>query len=964
MIRFHRIVTSALVLLFSSVASAETDDATQIEFFERKIRPVLVEKCYPCHSGTPDKVEGKLWLDSKAGWTKGGQSGPSIVPGNPEASLLLHAIRGTEKDLSMPPDEKLPEAVIADFERWIREGAVDPRRVEEGQNLASRSQSLTEREKWVYSKPVKPEPPSVKNHSWTRNPIDQFILAKLEAASLTPSNAASAEQLVRRLHFDLTGLPPTPSEVDAFVQAFAENPQGAVEALVDDLLARPSYGEKWGRFWLDCVRYADSLDARAANGGDIVDAWRYRDWVVNAFNSDLPYNEFIRQQIAGDILAQQLHQQQKQWNPELLVATGVYAIGNWGNGDSDKKKVHTDIVDDQIDVTSRVFLGLTLSCARCHDHKFDPLTTADYYSLAGFFFSSRILEKFADPTAGESLMRIDLLSPEEQERRNQLQAQIADIDRQLNQKLIPLTRRIDNVAGLPGLVSWAPDESDQPSLVINSGEAPQMFATVNLPGRAICIHPSPQIPATIVWKSPVAGEVEIVAQLEDIDPSCGDGISWTLSHADRALARGEIGNGSPPMQIVSSCNVEAGQLIRLAVFPQQNHFCDSTRVELTVEHLESGRIWNLTQSLLTSVSPIPTEESPFVVCSGDGILLPGESTDHTELKARIDELKAQLPQEIKCQGLLDGGIPGTAYEGFHDAPIHVRGSYNRLAAVQPRGFPAVFNEQIPEFQGSGRLALADWIASADNPLTARVIVNRLWQHHFGRGIVATPNNFGKLGTPPTHPELLDWLAVTLVEKGWSLKSIHRLICTSATYQQSSLSSPKTLKLDPDNQLFSRQQRRKLTAEELRDATLAVTGELDLTRGGPAVTQIDVPRRTLYLKTVRSDRTSYQLLFDGADPTSIVEQRNESLVAPQALWLLNHPFILARAEKLAENVLKSSGESREDRLRSLNQLLFSRKSNSDLLSPVSKFLSEQDDSIPAWQTVCHVLLCSNEFLFID
>ncbi len=959
--RIILLLVAVISWIGSGSSNASAADPAQIEFFEQKIRPVLVEKCYSCHSGSPEEVEAKLWLDSRAGLLRGGKSGPVVVAGKPDQSLLLDALRGTEKNLAMPPDEKLAATVIADFETWIRNGAVDPREGNSAGDVHSPLGNFTERDKWTYSKPVKPSLPNVQDQAWVRQPVDSFILTRLEAASLSPAVPATPEQLVRRLHFDLNGLPPTPEEVKAFVQESAVDQQRAVEKLVNDLLRRPAYGEKWGRAWLDCVRYADSLDARSGSRpGDILDAWRYRDWVVNALNRDMPYGEFVRAQIAGDLLARQ----QSDWNPDLVVATGVYAIGNWGNGDSDKKKVHTDIVDDQIDVTTRAFLGITLACARCHDHKFDPLSTADYYAMAGFFFSSRIIEKFNAPTAGESLMRIDLLSPAEQKKRQEIQSQIAELEQALQQKMTPLVRRINDVAGRSELVSWVPEKQPHPSLTINRGESVQQFSTLTMPGKSICFHPSPTEPITAVWISPVAGDVELTAVLHDIDGSCGDGIAWSVEAGERILEKGDLANGSPVKQVSLKTTVEAGEIVRLVISPRSSYVCDSTRAEMTVTHMASGQSWNLTEAMLPADAVPNNEKAAFLICSGNAPRLNGDPVERERLLADVAKLKKQLPEEVRCQGLQDGGIPGTPYEGFHDAPIHVRGNYNRLATEQPRGFPAVFQTPTPKIEGSGRLALADWVASSENPLTARVMMNRLWQHHFGRGIVATANNFGRFGTPPTHPELLDWLAVTFIERNGSLKEMHRLICTSAAYQQSSQPSAETLASDPDNLLFSRQTRRKLTAEELRDSMFFVTGELDPTVGGMPVDGVASPRRTLYLKTVRSDRTSYQLLFDGADPNSIVEQRNESLVAPQALWLLNQPVTLQRAERLLERVKATPGMQVEARLHQLMQLLFGRQADAQELEIFQASFASEGNTDRSWLTVCHLLLCSNEMMFVD
>lgn len=962
--RFAGVLLLSLLASLFCVSPVFADDSEgdseKAAFFETKIRPVLVEYCYPCHSGREGDVQGKLWLDSKPGWEKGGESGPAIRPGKVEESLLIHAIRRSDKDVAMPPDEELPASVVQDFVTWIQQGAFDPRvdaKVTTSQQVQKRE--LTDRERWVYTTPVKPVVPTVKNSDWPQNAIDYFILAKLEAAQLTPSPKATPHHLVRRLYFDLTGLPPSPEEVSVFVQAAKVDYQKATADLVDDLLSRPAYGEKWGRYWLDCVRYADSLDARSnGNPGDILDAWRYRDWVVKSLNQDLPYNDFIRHQIAGDLIAK------KEWNPDLVVATGMYAIGNWGNGDSDKKKVYTDIVDDQIDVTGRAFLGLTLSCARCHDHKFDPISTADYYALSGFFFSSHIIDQFSHPTAGEKLMRIPLLSPEELQHREQVQAKLKEIEDQLSKGLKPLHQRKANVDGKPDLVSWNRPESGNPSVTVNRSSDSVSFSTITLPGKAACVHPGPSEVVTIVWKSPVRGEVQVEAFLSDADGNCGDGVQCSILSLDQTYADHTLANAAKNAELKATVAVEPNQLVRLRVSPRAEYTCDSTQVELKIRHQTSGQEWSLTDALLDDARAQQIEKGSFVVCAGDSSFLNQDDTKLVGLLAQQKDLKAQLTDFDQCQGLQDGGVPGSEYEGFHDAAIHVRGNYRRLAAIQPRGVPEVFNAKVAPFEGSGRLALADWIASPTHPLTARVQVNRLWQHHFGRGIVATPNNFGMLGTPPTHPELLDWLSTTLVENGWSLKKMHRLICLSATYQQSSFADDAVVQGDADNTLFSRQTRRKLTAEELRDSLLKSTAQLDDTLGGMSTRELTSGRRTLYLRTVRSDRTTYQLLFDGADPTSIVEQRIDSIVAPQALWLLNDPFVLKLAGELNQRFTTESHSSVDRKLEQISLQLFGRSPTEREVEVISGYVARNGNSQASWTKVCHSLICSNEFMFID
>ncbi|WP_437193767.1 PSD1 and planctomycete cytochrome C domain-containing protein [Planctomicrobium sp. SH527] len=955
----RRLVFSLVALIWCAGPSS-ADDSEKAAFFETKIRPVLVEYCYPCHSGDAGDVQGKLWLDSKPGWEKGGESGPAIRPGNVEESLLIHAIRRSDKDVAMPPDQELPASVVQDFVTWIQQGAFDPRldaKIVTKSHVEQRE--LTDRERWVFSSPAKPAVPTVKNADWPQNSIDYFILSKLEAAQLTPASKASPEHLVRRLHFDLTGLPPSPDEVKAFVLAAKVDYQKATSALIDDLLSRPTYGEKWGRYWLDCVRYADSLDARS-NGkpGDILDAWRYRDWVVKALNQDLPYNQFVRHQIAGDLLAKQ------EWNPDLVVATGMYAIGNWGNGDSDKKKVYTDIVDDQIDVTGRAFLGLTLSCARCHDHKFDPISTADYYALSGFFFSSHIIDQFSHPTAGEKLMRIPLLSPEELLQRDQIQTKLKDVEQQLSNGLKPLHRRKDNVAGKPDLVAWDRPENGNPSVTVNRSSESVSFSTITLPGKSACVHPGPSEVVTVVWRSPVAGDVQVDAFLSDADGNCGDGVQCTLLSLDQTYADHTLVNAAKKAEMKVTIAVEPAQLIRLRIAPRAEYTCDSTQVELKVRHAASGQEWRLTGALLDDAQAQQVDKGSFIVCAGDAPLLNQDDAKQAVLLAQQKELKAQLTEFDQCQGLQDGGVPGSEYEGFHDAAIHVRGNYRRLAAVQRRGVPEVFKSEIPPLEGSGRLALADWIASPTHPLTARVQVNRLWQHHFGRGIVATPNNFGVLGTPPSHPELLDWLSTTFVEKGWSLKEMHRMICMSAAYQQSSFSDDEGFQGDVDNNLFSRQTRRKLTAEELRDSLLLSTSQLDRTVGGMSTSDLASGRRTLYLRTIRSDRTTYQLLFDGADPTSIVEQRIDSIVAPQALWLLNDPFVLKQASELSKRFSAVDSSSIVQKLERFYLQLYGRTPTEGEMEAISNYITRNGDSQASWTKICHSLICSNEFMFID
>lgn len=945
----HRSLLSfALAGLCLAVESARTD-AADTEFFEKNIRPLLADKCYSCHSAEKGKMKGGLALDTRVGWQTGGDTGPAIQPGKPNESLLMQAVRYQDPDLQMPPKDKggrLTDAEIAALEQWIRDGAPDPRepQVKIGGMTADEAKKW-----WAFQPVVSPKPPA------DGNPIDAFIDAGLAGQKLTAAPLADARALIRRMTFDLTGLPPTPEEVSAFERAVAHDRTAAVSALTDRLLSSPHYGEQWGRHWLDVVRYADSLDARGYDkDGDILDAWRYRDWVVNAFNRDLPYNQFITQQIAGDLLAAA----PGKFDPQLVVATGLYAIGNWGNGDADKEKVHTDIVDDQIDVTGRAFLGLTLSCARCHDHKFDPITVRDYYGMAGFFFSSRILAKFQSKGEGEKLMRIALLSPEEKARRDEAQKRLKEIDAELAAGLQPLTVVKRDIFEKPGLNAWSPKSADLPSLVINTRQDEVSFLTIKLPARTIALHPAQAMPISAVWRSPLAGKVDVTVKLRDADGNCGNGVEWELRRGGEKIAGGNIDNGAGTEFTAEKVEITKGSLLQVVIRPRgSDHICDSTQTDFVIRG-EDGTVWDLRDTLVSGAEQ--GHDNLWWVCAGEGAQLGVAS----EVKALLDNERAKLSEIVAraefAQGMQDGGIPATAWEGFHDAKIHQRGRYDRLGETVPRSFPALLVREQPAIKdGSGRRELASWIANTENPLTARVMVNRIWQHHFGEGLVRTENNFGKLGLRPTHPELLDWLAAEFVKSGWSIKAMHRLIVSSAAYQRAS--GPGAVS-DPDNQYLSHQNRRRLTAEELRDAMLSVTGELDQATGGKSNPDIKNLRRTLYLTSIRSDRSDYKALFDGADSTGIVEQRTESTVAPQALWLMNHPFVLDRAKALSIRISQRPGDV-GSRLNWLSQSLLQR-APTELESKLAAKVVANPEQAEAWESFCQALLCTNEFIYVD
>jgi hypothetical protein len=1107
--------------------------AEDFEFFEKHIRPVLVENCYKCHSAESEKLKGGLRLDTSEGLLKGGDSGPAIIPGDPGNSLLIKAVLYTDKDLQMPPkDKKLADTQIADLTTWVKQGAPDPRVSTNQTSLPAASKPAYDyaaaRKLWAYRAPDDPAVPVITNNNWAKSPIDHFILSKLAEKQLSPAPLADKRTLIRRATFDLAGLPPTPAEIDAFLQ---DTSRDAFKRVVERLLASPHYGEHWARHWLDVVRYTDSNDARSLGSeADTGDAWRYRDWVVGAFNRDLPYDQFIRQQIAGDLLQPK---EPDQIDTDAIIATGMYAIGNWGNGDADKDKILTDIADDQVDVTGRAFLGLTLACARCHDHKFDPIPTADYYSLAGIFFSSHILPKLMPKGQGENLLRIPLISQGEAERRKQRELRMAELEKQIAsmtdarlasfaQKVLPqaadylmaaaayknrpveqsnlnaadyalketdsskinpellelwvnylglgdlklLSKTVPNLLDKPGLHAWRnASNADTPSAVLNTTDSEAAFLSIRMPPHTLAIHPSPKAGVAIGWKSPITGTVQIKGKVADADPSCGDGIEWTLSlnagSGTQPLASGAIPNGGAQpfaegkgADKLASVSVKAGEMIQFAVLPKAEYTCDTTLVELEIaEPNGQKRNWNVVKEILPDFDKGTNPhadgfgnqsvwhfydldgQSPVgEIAAGSALskwfaamnqkaakaevdtaarevqtaLLAANATNSSisklfkdltdihgsfwsatrdaseffpkEARESLAKLKSELatlkqnppPPIMMAEGLQEGGVPESPHAGVHDVKIHHRGRYDRLGETVPRRFPRILagDAQKPVTEGSGRVQLADWIASPVNPLTARVMVNRIWQNHFGEGIVRTPNNFGKLGTPPTHPELLDYLAHRFVESGWSIKAMHRTIMLSAAYQQSSTPNPVTLKADPDNLLFGRMNRRRLESEAIRDSLLSVSGQLDPALGGPSIRDLNINRRTLYVMTVRSDRTTYQFLFDAADPNAIVEKRIDSTVAPQSLFLMNHPFVLAQTKALAQRVMKESPDTDRRKIEWLYPLLYGRapvapeiQIGLDALARYRK-TGDAQSAQSAWEQYCQVLLCANEFVYAD
>ena len=1004
------------------------------EFFEKSVRPLLEERCLRCHG--EDRPKASLRLDSRAGVLAGGKHGPAAIEKRPDESLLVQAVR-REGARKMPPSQPLAPEEVAALTRWVELGMpwpdAKPEHVGEkgemgeksgtasagsGEMLVERDFTAAERAFWSFQPIADPVPPPVVDVAWPTSDLDRFVLAELEARGLSPAPRADRRTLIRRATFDLTGLPPTPEEVAAFE---ADRSTDSFGRVIDRLLASPRYAERWARHWLDVVRYADSFDARSlvpgAERADAAEAWRYRDWVVDAFARDLPFSDFVQDQIAGDLRAGDA----VAFDARRIIATGALAIGNWGGGDSDKRKMLTDIADDQVDLVGRAFLGLTIGCARCHDHKFDPITNADYYGLAGVFFSTHILPDVGSPTEGSPVLRIPLASPSELAER----ARRAAREQELAGRVLaavggwPLAKVARDVAGNADLVARFGD-GDTPSLLVNHGDATTPLGTLTLPPHAVSLHPSPQAGVAVAFDAKGLLAASVRGRVADGDAHCGDGVEWTLERAGAGasvlLAKGAIDNGGA-MALADSENGSAlekivlapGDELRFTILPRGGYECDTTVVELTVDELLAEtpacvppRTWDLAADLLADVAG-GGPSNPVVARNGARWRFLDRRTggaSPAQLAALAAYAKAELEKEagrvapevvvaleefaalrasaplplIYANGAQEGGVPNSEHAGVHDVAIHGRGRYDRLGATVPRRFPRILagDVQPPVGEGSGRRALAEWLADPTNPLPPRVWVNRLWQHHFGAGVVWTPGNFGRLGEPPSHPALLDWLARRFLEAGGSTKALHRLILASSTWQQASTPAPATLAADPENRWLGRMPRARLDAEELRDALLAASGELDATSGGPATRDPLTKRRTLYVMTVRSDRAGWRVLFDGADPTAIVDVRTQSTVAPQALWLMNDEFVLARAAALAERV-RREGADDAARIARLFEWVFTRAPDAREREIAGGLLARaraaanvtgERVEVDAWEELAHVLLCSNEFFFVD
>jgi hypothetical protein len=942
----------------------------QLEFFEQQVRPLLVKRCYECHSADAGTAEGGLRLDSRDGWETGGDSGAAIEAGNVAGSLLITAIR--YEGLEMPPDGRLPAEEVAILERWVEMGAPDPRTA--AAMDATRPQSIDfdeARQFWSFQPPRRHDVPQIARHDWPQSDIDRFVLARIEEVGLAPTDDADPRTWLRRVTFDLTGLPPTPEEL----KSFQHNPsEEARHRVVDRLLASSAFGEHWGRHWLDVARYADT------NGGDFnatfKSAWRYRDYVIAALNADKPFDQFVREQLAGDLLEWESDEERA----EHLVATGFLMVGCKMLSERDKEKFRMDVVDEQIDTVGRAFLGLTLGCARCHDHKFDPLPTADYYALAGIFQSTESFrgesQKYVStwkevelPVPAEVKAALD----EYQQQTSRLQASIAGLEAEQKSLSDRLTALNPQEGGI------IVDDS-QAKLVGNwkkSTYSPRYF------GEGY-IHNDKQglgeKSATFTPTLPHAGEYEV-----------------------RFAFAGSGGRATNVPVVVRHATGEE----RLTVDQTKPAPIDQLWLSLGKFTFEKGRAGSVTVETSDTNGYVLADAMQFLPTDPPAETEPtaGEKAAMARLREQIADVGAQLDAAQlhlkEHQAAEPPPIPTCMavreMETIADAAIRIRGEVHREGEIIPRGFLTVLAEdqrpQLKDTSQSGRLELADWVASADNPLTARVIVNRVWQHLFGRGIVPTVDNFGHLGQMPTHPELLDTLAVEFVDDGWSLKRLIRRLVLSRTYGLSSLppesagddesQAATSEHPDPADELLTHARRRRLPAESIRDAMLAVSGQLDRQAGGSPVEPLaylaigtsgsksadlkidENRRRSIYLPMVRNDLPEMLRLFDIADPELVTGRRPVTNVPAQALYLMNSPFVATAASETAARIMDSTTDDRQ-RLDRAYVLLLSREPTETERERALHFLTaDGEQSTPqTWSQFVHILLASTEFRMLD
>ncbi|MEI7460548.1 MAG: PSD1 and planctomycete cytochrome C domain-containing protein [Pirellula sp.] len=897
-----------------------------VEFFEKNVRPLLAKHCYECHSG--EERNGGLRLDFRETTQKGGDSGSPLAPGNPDASLLIKAVRYNNQDLQMPPKGPLAASEVAILEEWIASGAHDPRTMTntEGQPMASPKGMSIEsgRQFWSLLPIANPKPPSNKTSEWAKTPIDQFILDRLERENLQPAPTADRASLIRRVTLDLTGIPPTADEIEAFTTC--ESPNAYAE-LIDRLLASPQYGVHWGRHWLDVARYADSngLDENIAFGN----AWRYRDYVIQCFNADKPIDQFFVENIAGDLVPDS--------SLESITGTGFLVLGAKVLAEPDREKLVMDTIDEQLDTIGKAFMGMTMGCARCHDHKFDPIKQVDYYALAAIFKSTKT---FGDTNFGaiKHWHEISFADQVERESLKKVNAEIAK-----------------HQAALSAFKSSA---FNKLRTQVRGQAADYLVAATK-------IAPDMTLQDVAAIAEPMGLHPRVLFQ-------CRRQLSFQTEHP-LFLKWHELLKANDASQM--------GEYYRDLFQRTEAAFADAKKKDPATKKLDDPELEMARAELYNLTGFLAIPPKPEFAFDEETL----KEIGRLATEARLAESFA--PDESAVMGVNDGQV-------LTGLPIHIRGSHRNLGDVVPRDFPEVMRppheSPILSRKQSGRLEFARWLTSPNHPLTARVFVNRVWRWHFGKGLVETTENFGALGDRPSHPELLDYLARSFVESGWSMKELHRLILRSSTFQMSvhNEASETASMVDPENRLLWRFHPQRMTAEQIRDSILLVCGQLDLRMDGKSVplrnrqfvfdhtsidnTRYDSLRRAAFLPVIRNNVYTWFEQFDFPDPTMPTGSRNTTTVAPQALLLMNSELVINAAKRLTSQVC-SSVSSPKERIELLYREVYGRKASAPESeraiafiasgSTIGESLSDGGAVQENWFLLSQSLLLSNEFVFI-
>jgi len=926
-----------VLLCLAGRARGDDGASARADFFESKVRPILVERCYACHSSQAESVKGSLVLDSAEGLRKGGDTGPALVPGKPDESLLIQAVGYDDDAVQMPPKRKLPDAEIAVLRQWVATGATFPAPTAAGAAPAKATAGIDfeqARKHWSYQPVRRHGAPAVSNRSWSASPIDPFVLAKLEAAGLSPSPEADRRTLLRRVSYDLIGVPPTLDEIEAFE---ADRGSDAYARVVDRLLASPRYGERWGRHWLDVARYADTKDGVLMFGDDRVRpyAYTYRDYVIRSFNDDTPYDQFVREQIAADATA-------PKDEPWRLAALGFLTLGRMFDNN-----IH-DQIDDKIDTVSRGLLGLTVSCARCHDHKYDAIGIADYYSLYGVFAGSEPpleLPLIEAPEKTPACLPFEAQAAAKRaEIKKFIDAQYALLSEEARKRggdylVHAATKPVDPLETAIFFMSLDPDQL-RPPMISRWRRFLKQRATDD---------------------DPIFGPfADLMKQPDDALPAQAVAIVARWASRPAGTAPGALN----PMvyATLTQASIKTRADVARAYGDLLRHVYEDSK-KASPEPADAAR------RQILDILEDPDGPSSFRKGQLWAYMSRADKDMYGGKVVELDRMTAKAAAVApRAMVLADAEEP-------YEPRVFVRGNPGQPGDRVPRRFLQVLAGDVPKpfSHGSGRHDLAIAVADPKNPLTGRVIVNRVWMHHFGEPLVSTPSDFGARSTPPSHPELLDDLTARFQEAGWSLKNLHRLILLSSAYRQASADRPECREVDPENRLLWRVNRRRLDFEAMRDTLLAVSGRLDPAMGGKPVDVSGDPkngRRTVYGLVDRQSLPAVFRAFDFANPDLSAERRALTTVPQQALFSMNAPLVVEQAVALVSRPEVARQAASDGKIQGLYRLILARSASPDEVHLAQGFLDARDDAFAAQPKLdrlaqlAQVLMMTNEMMFVD